>query len=473
MSVGTVAHNNIDRVLSRTMKDKPIQTDSDSNIVLNVCLAFIQSMRPARDKSVIQEATVSGFDLKSIKIAREVLLRYSNPKDRKGYQGPRNSTDTEIAVHAFGDIYAKLKEIDEQGRLPTFACPAEDLRLLPQSKRMNDVHGLCQVKFEHMEAELQELKKTFHTFTNLLTSAESNRPAPEDPAANVRAPPNVSLPPERPVASAIHPELRDRLDSPSSSIGKRRKLSVSDYSTCDEDNGEDGYQLQGPQRRKLARRRQSKEKSPAKNLSDGFAANSRSYAASARSHPKREYVVGRGKVSATGRFKCVAPKVPQLFMTKCDPETEETDVKEYIESEGIIGISVEKISPISFIITVKKMEDFNNMLTGNYVPPGVYVRKYHPRRNFSDGNQHVSFKKRLTHHQDELQLDASRLLDQMSSDLGSRAHSSADNMDVADNSKILQSLGEILASPQDQQVDVAAETGGENTADAPSRNNKD
>ena len=142
----------------------------EKNIILNACLAFIQSLRSARDKSFVQEATVAGFDLKSLKEAREVIFRYCKPKDHyPAYQGPRKSSDTEKAVDAFDGVFAKIKELDDQDKLPIFACASGELRLLPQSKMVSDGHGPCKSKFDRIEAEMKELKKTFHTFTALLS----------------------------------------------------------------------------------------------------------------------------------------------------------------------------------------------------------------------------------------------------------------------------------------------------------------
>ena len=374
----------------------------DKNVILNACLAFIQSLRSARDKFFIQEATMAGFDFKSLKVAREVIFRYCNPKDHyPAYQGPRKASDTEKAVDAFDGVFAKIKELDDQDKLPIFACASEELRLLPQSKMVSDGHGPCKVKFNHIEAEMKELKKTFHTFTALLTvptnlvpTCVASLPADTGVTGNVYARPVVaveigSCPAATgngtTQASAISNNVRERLNS----VSKRRKLSAEaeDYSTCDEDTDQDtrddGFQFQGTQRRKIARRlNNSINKSPAKIRNDGSYASQVSNGT--RPQQNREIVWGKGKVNSTSKFKGVAQRVPQIFLSKCDPDAEESDVKEYIESEGIKGIKVQKISPISFIVTVQKVEDFQNLLTGAYVPEGITVRKYFPRRIFGD-----------------------------------------------------------------------------------------
>ena len=141
-------------------------TDNKDKILLNGILTYIHSLSSSRDKSSV----VSHYDFVALKKARELLYKYADPQ-AKAYNGPRNVSDAEKVNHAFESLYNKFIELDNENKLPTFACPSEELRFLPSKD--SDVHKLCNLKFEKVESEIAELKKTFHSFTNIITSKQA------------------------------------------------------------------------------------------------------------------------------------------------------------------------------------------------------------------------------------------------------------------------------------------------------------
>ena len=172
---------------------------------------------------------------------------------------------------------------------------------------------------------MRELKQTFHTFTTCLTGSRAAAPPPVIPAPPTVVIPAAELSGSAPLpapVSAINQQTRERL----SSVSKRRKVSVDSdaYITCEEDSDlSAGYEYQRDYRRKMARR--SSVKSSDKNT-DSSASNPQT--SGHKSQPKRDTVWGTGKVNSNSRFKAVTPRVPQIFLSKCNHSAQEDDVKE-------------------------------------------------------------------------------------------------------------------------------------------------
>ena len=95
-------------------------------------------------------------------------------------------------------------------------------------------------------------------------------------------------------------------------------------------------------------------------------------------------MVGSGQSSPSG-FRGVPPKprfVPQAFLFRCDPDsTDEIKVFNHLSKQMIHVLNVKQVSHPqskfkSFRITVEKHEDYNKIISGNYIPQYVRVKRY-------------------------------------------------------------------------------------------------
>ena len=422
------------------------------DIILNACLSFIHSLMLTKNKGFVQEETLSGFDLQEIKKARKVLFIFCEPTEKYAYNGPNQSSDREKATHAFETTFKKMKELDAAQNKIVFACPSHELHLLPQ--KVADIHSPCRLEFERMQNDLQELKRTFHSFTNILTSKQSL------PVPNLGLGLNdISTEP----APAISAQMRERINS-SSSMGKRRKLSenADDYISCEEDaDNDDSFQFQGPQRRKIARRDKKiddKSASPAQKSAAVTTRRSSPILNTTRLQNKREAVWGKGKSNAASSFRGVPLKVPQSFLYKCDPGSEEGDVKEHLKSEGIKVTSVKQISNVSaryksFVVSVEKREDFDKLISGLHIPESVGVRRYFPRREDSDMSTKNKFSRQMA------ELNALGSLRESSADVPAQSASSQPMQISSPNNSLSHPVSNMIdtASAQEQ-TEVATRT---------------
>ena len=76
---------------------------------------------------------------------------------------------------------------------------------------------------------------------------------------------------------------------------------------------------------------------------------------------------------------------PEIFMMNCRLQIEEENVKQHFESLGITVLEVKKKShenarKHSFVITPSTRDDYDKIMSGEYIPTDVGVRKYFRRR---------------------------------------------------------------------------------------------
>ena len=181
-------------------------------IILNAVLTYLHSLMSQMDKSHIQNIIVARYDLIEIKKAREILFRKIEPTVKYVYQGPKGKHSArDKAVHAFDSLFTKMQKLDVTASVPIFA--SDELTTLLSATN----HSLCEAKFTRLEAEMKEIKQTFHTFTNLVTSKQGF------PETTTGTPVTVS---------AIPADVRSRCNSTSSV--KRRRLSEGDDATPSE-----------------------------------------------------------------------------------------------------------------------------------------------------------------------------------------------------------------------------------------------
>ena len=332
---------------------------------------------PGRDKVFIQEAVVAGFNIKSIKAAREALFTNCEPDERYVYRGPKLSTKLEKANHAFETLFIKMKSLDATGKMPILACPAEDIKWLPQSRK--DEHEVCSEQILKMDTEIQELKSTFHKFA---CDIAARVPFVEE-----------NLPSTTHHASAVPDRFRERAESTSSS--KKRRLSTESYI---EENlgGERNFEFPKLQRRKLARRA-AKEPAPgefSQKLSYASAAANNGIEPSVkRDKKKREGVCGKKKSDTSASLVGCPRWVPEVFLYMCKPSTEAEDVKKYLLEEELGIKEVTQASHVnskskSFIVSVDSFSDFQKLMSGAHIPEYVYVRRYwRPRKDGVAGSK--------------------------------------------------------------------------------------
>ena len=78
--------------------------------------------------------------------------------------------------------------------------------------------------------------------------------------------------------------------------------------------------------------------------------------------------------------------VPDLFISNCHKSMTEEDMKQHIEAHQI-GVECIKTASHkdarrkSFTVTVRTYEDYNKLISGDYFPEHIGVRKYIYRRS--------------------------------------------------------------------------------------------
>lgn len=318
--------------------------------ILNSCLALTKHLMAAKDKSYIQDAVVSRFSLEVVMVARETLHTHCSPKEKYAYRGPNKVVNVrDRSIHAFDGIYSKCVELDALNRMPVIACPSEDLGILLS---FNNDPIVVDARFRQIENEISELKRTFHQYTDVV---RSNNPLPTVDQA-----------------SSIPPATRRRLVSESNK--RRRTDNGVEYLSESED---DEFKLPRDQVKKLERRTYSDR------LKDA-PPNSDRQLSLANKKPNRPPATWGKAKSLNNSHLSGSP--PEIFMFKCRLNVEEENVKEHFKALEIDLPEVCKMTKHaearshSFKLTVATAEDYEKILTGNYTPPYVGVRRFIPAK---------------------------------------------------------------------------------------------
>ena len=408
-------------------KDKGSASLPIQHVILNSTLTFIHSMMMSKDKSFIKEKTLAAFDWNALRRAHKCLFTTVNPDQHYGYNGPNQSDDITKANDAFEKIFSKMKKLDGEASSFAYACPSDELHLLPTCQI--DVHDPCRSEFAKLHDDFDELKRTFHSFTGLLT--RNQHTLSEVESTNTAVTNTVSMETASPVSSAvapvsgINPQVRDRLDS-IRAYRKKRKVSVdgddsSSYVSCDEDAVPDnGFQPPTWVTKRDNRRNKGKEAQPMQ--------NSPARPNSTKPQQQRGIVWGKSKSSNTSSFRGVIPRVPQVFVSKCNPDSKEEEVKEFLIAESIKVTSVKRINHqytnyASFIVSVEKNEDYLKLISGNHIPEGVCARRYFNRVNHSEQPSNSGFTRQVA--------DAVRQLDDVPSSVSTVSVGSTNSSQVS------------------------------------------
>ena len=292
-------------------------------------------------KYQIREDTCAKFNLEQLKLAREVLYKTCDPEVHYSYNGPHISktTERERMNDAFDGIFSKLVKLDADNQMPSFAVPSMELLSLLKISEDQGNHSTCAQKFNRMEEEMGELKKTFHTFVSVVTSSDNKG------------------------ASAVPPATRNRLLS-SSSV-KRGADEVDDeedihsYSEA-EGEKETPFGYQRHQRQKQVKRAKLNNTQPQAQPQ----VKQDTYSGIASKNPKPKPPSTWGTAKPTNNFKGA---VPEIFMYGCDADTLPNEIVEYYKGHNIVIRKIEKKSHElaarkSFQISPATKEDFEKLL---------------------------------------------------------------------------------------------------------------
>ena len=338
---------------------------SKSTTIMNTCLSVIQCYRSSKDKHFIRDKVCSMFSLEDVKAARELLFTTCDPHEKYSYNGPHKSktSETERLHDAFGGIYGKMVKLDAEDLMPKFTVPCEDLSEILALKDSND-HSACDAKFKEVNEkfqkvtdEIKEMSATFHTVISIVTSGGT--PTFKDPV----------MP-----ANPIPPGTRNRLLSTAS------KRSVSEFSD------DDDVQLDSDQNFEIPRQQRKKIALKAKTPTVKNDKTKKTFSDALKLKPKEKLPSTWGTLKSTTSFKGA---VPDIFLHSCDVNATTDDIMGHFQYHGVNLRKAEKLSHkdsarSSFKISPPSKEDFDKILTGEFLPEGVAARKFIPRRRIQD-----------------------------------------------------------------------------------------
>ena len=273
-----------------------------------------------------------------------------------------------------------LCDLDRTGnKAIVFAAPHDELHVFFPSDNNKQENTSTEKRLTELEGSFNELLRTFHGFTGVVTGHQSD-------LSSYQSVSGLSLLQKGPLTS-LSSEVRGRLNSTASST--KRGRSDDEFNTANEDSDTEGFEVPKIQRKKMARR-------------DNYRSNTASAppikSADFKGKPRRDAVWGKKKDAPSSAFGGVArvPYVPQAFVHRCSKTTEANNVKESLVADGVqvtdVKLACNPASKFnSFIVTVKTMDDYNKVVSGEFIPENVCVRKYHPPRpNGSNNSNAVS-----------------------------------------------------------------------------------
>ena len=343
--------------------------------ILNACLSFIRYTMISRDKLYIQDATCARFDIASIKNAHKVLHIFCDPTEKYTYKGPNKSSMREKSIHAFEQIYDKLKFLDARGQTPTIACPSDELHSILSMNGHCD-HKVMEIRFQKVEDDVSDLKSMEKTVEDLKRSVlalmSGTSPMYSASAAAM---------------SAISPSTRDRVmgnsvglvtttraRSPSVASSKRNR-SESDGSS---DNSDLDFKVPKYHEKRVVRRDKKLKTS----------GDPKSYATSLKSGTPKSSLNRRpanwGK-SSEASCSGFAGAVPDAFLFNCAGNPTEQQVRDHLVSKKISVVNIKLKSGVeayrrSFQVSLLTHTDYDNLLSGEFLPRGVGVKKFiHPK----------------------------------------------------------------------------------------------
>ena len=317
-----------------------------STHIVNTSLAYIHALMSSRNKEEIKEDVCAKFDFKQLKEAREILFRTSAPNEHYGYNGPRGNERDKVR-DAFEGIYTKLMKLDADEKMPSFSVSSDELLSLLQMSVVD--HSPCEAKFVQVKEDMDELRKSLHSFVSIVTSNNN------------------------PPASGIPPAQRVRLLSTGSTT-KRSSDEMSEDEEETEATGNDGFQFPRDQRRRNVKKAKYNH-TKSEEVKQGYAD-----AAKSKAKPKPPSTWGTAK--ETNNFRGA---VSDIFMYHCDQGVTGDIIKEYFTENGVNVKSIEKKSNAlaihtSFRLSPATKEDYEKIMSADLLPVEVAVRRYIPAR---------------------------------------------------------------------------------------------
>lgn len=396
------------KVISKMSKDSAGNAQTP---IINACLSYVKFCMISKDHSYVQDATCAKFHYDTIKESYGILFKYVNPSKNFGYRGPNDATIREKSVHAFNEIYKLLHKLDNEAISPIIACPSDELRIVLPPNSLTDYTALDN-RLRQLELDMTRVNYIESTVTehSKILSSNANQ-ATCNPSSN---PPAIMRLQSR--------ANRDRSSSVCSVKRKGRSGSDSSDSTDDESSAPKGHKVQPKDKRqKLHDVSQSTGAATGSStaqlypslptqlsdLPDGFEYDkyqkrkmrkndNRKLSVSAKpSTPayqgeRRRFQFVQGKDESASENFCGVrrlPRVPQAFISRCDPERSTEDgVKNHLIARGVSVTEVKLASHPSstyksFKVTVNKLDDFNLLL-----PKSCRVKKFIPPRSEYNNN---------------------------------------------------------------------------------------
>ena len=339
-------------------------------VILNACLSFIRFSMLSKDKLNIKNATVSRFDLDALKIAHGLITESCGGS--KKFRGPNGAGYTAKCAACFDDIFRILTNLDAEKFTTEIACPYDEIhKLLPDSESPDQnvlANRIQKLEFasnssktvqrlDEVESALLDLKQTVIA---IMTAPDSSDMDLQPSQVGGRD--NVFIP-----SASDYPDLpRSRSDS------KRRRSEDSDK--------EGEFVLPRDQQRKLHHQKKRKLSNTPITLAT-VVANS---APKKTSHKPFNW----GK-SSSEDIKGFSGRVPAAFISRCSLDTQEDVIKNHLINKGIKVTNIElKSKPIaktrSFKVSVQTHDDFDKLISGDFIPKNVKIEKFIYYKTFSN-----------------------------------------------------------------------------------------
>ena len=348
----------------------PLGDDNYKVPILNACLSYTTYLMINKDRNSVQEAVCGKFNVQTIKSAYEVLFGVTNPGENFSYRGPNKATMREKAAHAFNEIFKSLQKLDAQNKMPTIACPSEELHTLLPGNGQFDIQAF-DTRLRSMENEITRLKTLEKTVSDMKATLPNNN------SSFPAIPQNNRQPRERSRLMSI----RSNSSRPSHPSPKRTRVESDSDGSTDDDNP---FQIPKYNKRKDLQREKKRKSS---NDITSFSEILKSAIDKEPSKPamkRRPAVWGKSQTTTSSSLKSA---VSDIFMFNCSTDMTEDLIASNLQSCNIDVRKVKMMSHAesarrSFKISVSSYDDYDKLMSGEMLPRGIAVRKFiYPRRD--------------------------------------------------------------------------------------------
>ena len=362
-----------------------IKNQGQPTVILNGCLAHVKYLMLARDKSYIENEICAKYDLQAIKVAREIIVTYSDghkPDFRYVYQGPNAGpngpkTPRDKAVHALDMLLTKMNQLD-QTTSPIFACPSNDIHIVTSSVGPSDSDRLD--RMERDVTSLLEMKDSIDDMKRTMTQMILNK-----------------IPPPSAAVSAVFPDVTEKIQRVRSESIRSVKRSLSSDSEMETGNAAGDFTI--PKVHAKRNQRSDKRRKLSTKVTPTFASvvsEGATKSIPTKSIPtKKNFKWGSSTEATTVGF---SGAVPDAFIYRCDPNTKPEVIKNHLINKGIKVNNVELKShkdatTRSFRVSVATAEDFDLLISGEYIPRYVKIKQYIHYSQKSGDKDRVSTRK--------------------------------------------------------------------------------